>query len=257
MGGPGSGGARIGSGKKPRPLEAWLEIAVARAALREVRDRLANRRPRACVQCGNTYTTATPRVTCSPACERNRKAALAESMRTTSRRVCIGCGEPFVRKIGKRNKGLYCTRTCAANHNRPARPAPPPRPMRPLVVCPCGALVPPDPPNRLRRYCSPACVLEANRAGARAKPRSFVCRICRRAITTRGDKRRLFCSPRCNKRFVCIRKRMIAAGWPMALPIPDDYLIAREAYGRLRWFLNDPDRARRYADQRNEAKELL
>lgn len=173
---------------------------------------------RACLHCGVEFEH-TYRRCCSETCANRRRASGPMTHGRTAKdaqgRTCIGCGKGFQRKVGARNKGLYCSRACAFTdpsgyYQRNA--------IKPLPICPdCGS-------TRLRqnRYCGSCLVKRKYRycvACAKLMLRNGKSKTCspqcRKQATPKGDQRRPVrvyqrtCGP-CGQSFLAKRSRQAA-----------------------------------------------
>lgn len=105
--------------------------------------------------------------------------------------TCTWCRTVFTRKIGKRNRGIYCSRACAFTDKdgwRRARGFS----AKPERVCVCGAK-----PPKYKRYCSPGC--RPVHAYQPRKPRESQCHTCHMPMTVHMGAMPYWCSLACRK----------------------------------------------------------
>jgi hypothetical protein len=212
-----------------------------------------------CAWCGDPFVQTRPNKRyCSFKCCRraDHRRELEKSKREGCRRVfvCRYCGSLFRPRAAKYS--TFCSRAhcfaywrehgCAArrlpDHERRRREQE--RAERIAALAPCrfcgGSIVDlVDPYPWRRRYCSPACALEAKRRASRRPPHQVTCLVCGVEATTR---RRLFCSARCARIYTRIKQKI---GWSGRDPLPTDYVQARRVYGLTLFFLQDPTDHRR------------
>jgi hypothetical protein len=98
---------------------------------------------RACVVCGKDFFVRHKgNRCCSRSCGITHTGAIQKAKYAPHPvRTCVGCARTFQRKLGGRNKGLYCTRACAYRHHdqwqvhvRSVQAPAPPTP-RPCEIC--------------------------------------------------------------------------------------------------------------------------
>lgn len=154
-------------------------------------------RPRACVECGRAYTSATSTNTCSPECQQSRRQR-KDRQRELARRVALGLPPPRVRRpapsrqpiaqrdcvvcgrefLPTKRNGILCSPACRAEHKRQVMRAPEiaerRRNNKPIVMARCIVcgeefqVCGPD-----RYTCSPQCKQEAM---AQKNRRSYLAR---------------------------------------------------------------------------------
>jgi len=161
-----------------------------------------------CEYCGGEFTASKYAETrtryCSVACQ---KKAYQEGKGRRFTFVCKRCGCEY--QTAYRNRDQYCSRECAYEdigrwHVLAERPT------RSITVCfvrvcrVCGSIL----PTGIGAFCSDECRKESARRRqrrydeARYPPPMFKCKECGEKVSpSYGDKRRVFCSPPCARRW--------------------------------------------------------
>lgn len=152
-----------------------------------------------CEYCGQPFDTLYPKYRfCSSACASRKNA---EEMRGRNMQTCQCCGKAYYTDHPKRSK--YCSMECyeemtrrQVEEHRKQREEEYER--RHTMTCPvCGTTFWAKMANTV--YCSAQCRDTANR---HYEPRVFLCRECGQRVEPEyGDKRTVFCSSQCSKRY--------------------------------------------------------
>ena len=158
-----------------------------------------------CLNCGQEFEPHTKRQwycseRCSMAAYRKHPPSTAKTL------ICKQCGQEFKPKVNDRT--TFCSRECAfgckrdrAGARREIEAALKAQPNRTCVICGKAYT------GKSGCHCSGECRKESARRKQKArdvknhKTRVVKCRECGAAFITKyGDKRKSFCSPRCNNR---------------------------------------------------------
>lgn len=119
-------------------------------------------------------------------CSRKCKAEYAKKM-SGSTRICLVCKNEFYVKGNPRNRGIYCSRKCAATGRIKGK----------IIKCGyCGKEVYKyrvHLRNHKDHFCSRVC---ANRYQARKK-KKMICKICRKKVDLSKSSTRLYCTWEC------------------------------------------------------------
>jgi hypothetical protein len=210
---------RCGEGRNKDKAECWRCHRLAHGRLRNFKTATCgcgqpmHEMAKQCFACYDVARRSPLSVTCgcgapkSKVAEKCAKCDAALRHERRRRLTCRACGKAFYRKsIGRRNKGLYCTRACAFTDHQAWRSAKqlkqpmPPKPRQRCIICGSECL------GRRTKRCSEECEKEYARRWQRSfdatkkKCEPTICPSCGETfVPVYGSKRRIYCSDLCGR----------------------------------------------------------